>query len=313
MSQVTDFAFLDGTPMSLHDKVAIALRRLSSVDSMANIASLFGTDHFTAFSVTWRFVEAVEQSGVHRRHLLWPSDTAQIKTRFERIAGLPNCCGAIQTTRLTIYPQPFEQRNGVWLDRNNTTTMTLQVMADPGLRIIDVVAGWPGCLTDDKVLQKSVFFDLAQKGKKLNGEIELSDGTELREYIVGGSGYRLLPWLITPYTDEKLSEDRYEFNKRHLATRLVADRALKRLKDVWAVIDGGMWQPGCDKLPRIILTCCILHNIMIDLEGEEILDEPVELCEPDLRYPLEKSEVADEKGVVVRGKLCLYLNGKPPA
>ncbi|KAI3667641.1 hypothetical protein L6452_42710 [Arctium lappa] len=50
-----------------------------------------------------------------------------------------------------------------------------------------------------------------------------------------------------------------------------------------------------------------------DIAEEEILDEPTELCEPDLGYPPEKSELADEEGVIVRDKLCLYLAGKLPA
>lgn len=117
------------------------------------------------------------------------------------------------------------------------------------------------------MLKSSSFFSLCDEGKRLNGKkIKLSEETQVREYVIGDVGFPLMEWLLTPYKGRRLSDSQVEFNKRIYATRLVAQSALARLKDTWRIINGVMWRPDKNRLPRIILVCCLLHNIVIDLE-----------------------------------------------
>ncbi|XP_022025356.1 protein ALP1-like [Helianthus annuus] len=150
---------------------------------------------------------------------------------FEKLSGMPNCCGVIETTHLKMHLHKSEGETGVWLDKSNNNSMKLQVIVDPTMRFVDVVSGFPGRMTKNGVLHQSEMLRLAQKGEKLNGNRgELSKRTTIPEYVVGESGFRILPWLTTPYHDAGLNEDQTEFNKRHLATRLVSSRALKKLQ-----------------------------------------------------------------------------------
>ncbi|KAF5802118.1 putative harbinger transposase-derived nuclease domain-containing protein [Helianthus annuus] len=313
MAKTTNFAFLNGKSMSLNDQVALALRRLSSGDSLIGVANFFGTNHSTVSQVTWRFVEAIEERGLH--HLQWPSTEAeitQIKSKFENIRGLPNCCGVIDTTHIMMLLSASDRTVDVWLDRKDNHSMILQVIVDPEMRFHDIVTGYPGKMDDLSVLQKSCFFDLSEKGERLNGnKLKLTEGTEIREYIVGDSGFPLLPWLITPYQGQELPEIKTEFNKRHFATRLVAQRALARLKDVWRMIHGVLWRPDKNRLPRVILACCILHNIVIDME-DGVLDELTLTPQHDSGYQTEVCDMADNKASVSRDKLALYLSGRLP-
>jgi hypothetical protein len=70
MAKATSFTFLNSKSMSLYDQVVLALRRLSSGDSLTGVATYFGTSHITVSHVTWWFVEAIEERGLH--HLQWP-------------------------------------------------------------------------------------------------------------------------------------------------------------------------------------------------------------------------------------------------
>ncbi|KAK9075805.1 hypothetical protein SSX86_004134 [Deinandra increscens subsp. villosa] len=313
MAKATNFVFLNGKSMSLNDQVALALRRLSSGDSLKGIANFFGTNHSTVSRVTWQFVVAIEERGLH--HLQWPStesEITQIKSKFENIRGLPNCCGVIHTTHIMMLLSESDHMVDVWLDRKDNHSMILQVIVDPDMRFRDVVTGYPGKMDDASVLQNSHFFDLSEKGKRLNGnKLKLSEGTEIQEYIVGDSGFPLLPWLITPYQGRKLPETKTEFNKRHFATRLVAQRALARLKDVWRMIHGVLWRPDKNRLPRVILACCILHNIVIDME-DDVLDDLSLTSQHDSGYRPEVCDMADKKASLSRDKLARYLSGRLP-
>lgn len=276
------FVFSNGMPMSINDLVAVALRRLSSGDSLIAVADSFGTNHSTVSQVTWRFVEAIEEKGLH--HLQWPSTLQEIndiKSKFEQIRGFPNCCGAIDTTHIVMVLSSSEARTDVWLDRENNHSMILQAVVGPDMKFLDVVAGWPGKMDDTTVLRSSTFGEMCENGERLNGaKIKLSDGNELGEYIVGGSSFPMLPWLLTPFRGKNLLEAEAEFNKRHLVTRMVAQRALARLKEKWRIIKGIMWRPDKNKLPRIILVCCILHNIAIEMGDQTIDAVPMSSSDP---------------------------------
>ncbi|XWS75009.1 hypothetical protein CRYUN_Cryun01aG0048200 [Craigia yunnanensis] len=265
MARQSNFTDINGKPLSLNDQVAVALRRLSSGESLSIIGDAFGMNQSTVSQVTWRFVEAMEERGLH--HLSWPSTEAemeQIKSKFEKIRGLPNCCGAIDITHVVMTLPTMDPSNNVWFDQEKNYSMILQAVVDPEMRFRDVIVGWPGSLSDAIVLRNSGLSDL-----------------------------------------------QIEFNKRHAATRMVAQMALARLKEMWRIIHGVMWMPDKNRLPRIVLVCCLLHNILIDLE-DEVLDDMSLSHHHDTGYRRQNCESFDQSALIMRDKLSLYLTGKSP-
>ncbi|KAL3338182.1 hypothetical protein AABB24_030365 [Solanum stoloniferum] len=313
MSKPTNITDLSGKFLSLDDRVAVALRRLSSGDSLSIVGESLGIHQSTVSQITWRFVEAMEERCLH--HIRWPTnqdDMKDIKSKFENIRGLPNCCGAVDTTHIMFCLSTADPLSKVWSDLEKNHSMILQAIVDPDMRFLDVLAGWPGSLSDSEVLKSSRFFELAEEGKRLSGEkFNLSNDTELREYIVGDSGFPLLPWLLTPYTGRELSDHQADYNKRHFATRKVAQRALARLKDKWKIIQGVMWRPDKQKLPRIILVCCLLHNILIDLD-DGVQDEVPVTHHHDPDYGQQVGDSTNKSASIQREKLALYLANKLP-
>lgn len=312
IEKATNFTFLDGYKLSLNEQVAISLRRLGSGDSLVAIGESFGIHRSTVSQVTWCFVDSLEESAIH--HLQWPSteqEMSAIKAKFEAMQGLPNCCGAIDITHIKMMLSSIHAENKVWQDRMQNHSVILQAIVDPELRFRDVVTGWPGQMQDASVLCSSTFYELCEKGSRLNGnKLKLADGSEVNEYIVGDSGFPLLPWLVTPYRGNELSESKANFNKRHYETWMVAHRALARFKEGWKVLQGSMWRPDKNKLPGMILACCILHNIVIDME-DKVLDElmPPNL-EHDPGYNHEVCKFVDENAAASRDKLALYLSSR---
>ncbi|KAJ0987740.1 hypothetical protein J5N97_006096 [Dioscorea zingiberensis] len=308
MAKPSNLSFANGKVLSVNDQVAVALRRLSSGDSLLNVGATFGINHSTVSQVTWRFVEAMEQRGI--KHLRWPTEeeTEKIKCKFENISGLPNCCGAIDTTHIMM-SLSSDTSNEVWVDPAKKHSMVLQAIVDPEMKFRDIVTGWPGRMNNSLVLHNSGFYELCERGTRLNGKkIEITEGSEIREYIIGNASFPLLPWLLTPYQGKDLPESRAEFNKRHFATRMVVQRAFARLKEVWKIVQGEMWRPDKHKLPRIIFVCCLLHNITIDLE-DEVRDEMPLSQNHDSGYKQQFCDVADKGGHALREKVSGYLSG----
>ncbi|CAA7389615.1 unnamed protein product [Spirodela intermedia] len=312
MGRPSSFTCLNGRVLSANDQVAVALRRLSSGESLLTVGQSFGVNQSTVSQVTWRFVEAMEERGIH--HLRWPSgkEMEAIKAKFEDIRGLPNCCGAIDATHIVMCLPSVDPSNSVWIDPEKKHSMVLQAIVDPEMRFRDIVTGWPGSMSDAIVLQSSGFFQLCETGARLNGaKTELPEGSEVREYLVGDAGYPLLPWLLTPFRGRDLPDAAAEFNKRHQATRLVSQRALARLKEMWRIFQGEMWRPDKHRLPRIILVCCILHNIVIDLEDPARDRLPLS-AHHDSGYRQQHCNFSDKAARSAREKLSQYLSGGLP-
>ncbi|KAF8388083.1 hypothetical protein HHK36_026749 [Tetracentron sinense] len=297
---------IEGRLLSVEKQVAIAMRRLASGESQVSVGCAFGVGQSTVSQVTWRFIEAVEERAKH--HLKWPDSNRieDIKSKFEACFGFPNCCGAIDATHI-IMTLPAVDTSDDWCDQENNYSMFLQAIVDDEMRFLDIVTGWPGGMTVSRLLKCSGFFKLCESGERLNGRVRmLSEGKEIREFIVGGSSYPLLPWLITPYESNGISGTMASFNAKHNAARLLAERALSQLKGTWRILHKVMWRPDKRKLPSIILVCCLLHNIVID-NGDKLHPDVPLSDHHDSGYGEQSCQQVDLQGNTMRENLTKHL------
>lgn len=286
--------------------MAIAMRRLASGDSQVSVGAAFGVGQSTVSQVTWRFIESMEERA--RYHMAWPGQERieEIKATLEAVYGLPNCCGAVDATHI-IMTLPAVESSEDWCDPAKNYSMFLQGIVDDEMRFIDIVTGWPGSMTFSRLMKCSGFFKLCEAGNRLNGPVKVSaENAEIREYIAGDSCYPLLPWLMTPYEGKNLSVPMLNFNACQKAARLLGTNALTRLKGSWRILHKVMWRPDKNKLPSIILVCCLLHNILIDCKDE--LLSTVELPKHhDTGYSEENCEQVDPNGKAMRDNISAHL------
>ncbi|XP_071741842.1 protein ANTAGONIST OF LIKE HETEROCHROMATIN PROTEIN 1-like [Rutidosis leptorrhynchoides] len=294
---------IEGRLLSVEKQVAIALRRLASGESQVLVGSSFGVGQSTVSQVTWRFIEAMEERGRH--HLKWPDhdNLQKIKSNFESLFKLPNCCGAIDATHI-VMTLPAVQTSDDWCDQVKNYSMLVQGIVDDKSRFLDIVTGWPGGLTIPKLLKFSGFYKLCEDGERLDGNPKAFSGeSEIREYIVGGVNYPLLPWLITPYNE---SDEVAGFNKVHEGARSLAVKAFSQVKGRWRILNKVMWRPDKKKLPSIIVVCCLLHNIIIDC-GDVINSDDCLLSHHDSGYVEQRCNHVDPIGRKMRENLVSHL------
>lgn len=297
---------IEGRLLSVEKQVAIALRRLASGESQVSVGASFGVGQSTVSQVTWRFIEAMEERARH--HLKWPSSgqIERIKCGFEALSGLPNCCGAIDATHI-VMTLPAVQTSDDWCDQERNYSMFVQGVVDSDMRFLDIVTGWPGGMPVSRLLKCSGFYKLCESGARLNGNMRsLCDGKAVREYVVGGSCYPLLPWLITPFEGGESSASASEFNPILETVWLAAVKAFSQLKGAWRILNKVMWRPDKRKLPSIILVCCLLHNIIIDCR--DCLHPNVALSNHhDSDYKMQICKQADPDGRNTREALVKHL------
>lgn len=298
---------IEGRLLSVEKQVAIALRRLASGESQVSVGAAFGVGQSTVSQVTWRFIEALEERATH--HLNWPdfNRMQEIKLGFEASFGLPNCCGAIDGTHIMM-TLPAVQTSDDWCDQEKNYSMLLQGIVDHEMRFIDIMTGLPGGMTFSRLLKCSAFFRLSENGERLNGNVRaLSGGDVIREYVVGGYNYPLLPWLMTPYETNGISDSQSSFNHRLGDARLLAVTAFSLLKGSWRILSKVMWRPDKKKLPSIILTCCLLHNIIIDC-GDTLHPDVALSGHHDSGYQEQCCKQVNPSGRTMRESLAKYFS-----
>ncbi|KAM3206578.1 hypothetical protein ACQJBY_061972 [Aegilops geniculata] len=298
LEDMSSCTFADGRVLSLQDRVALALLVLNSSEPLETIGSSVGVNESTVSLVTDSFVDAMV--GRARFHFCWPypDEMEKTKSKFYKIHSLPNCCGVIHTTKISV-------ETGI--------VLILQVVVNPDLRFISADMEWSGSRTQSSIiLHNSEFFQLCEKGKWLNGnKLKVSlDGSEVGEYVIGDAGYPLLPWLLTPYQLEKEDlpnfPDQAEFNMRHSAAVTVTLKALARFQDTYKFLLARTQR--LKTLTNAIYACLMLHNIVIDMEeGEGVPDIQ------EAKYSQQVRKVADVDAARARDVLAQYCLTSMPS
>ncbi|KAK1601261.1 hypothetical protein QYE76_026978 [Lolium multiflorum] len=299
LEDMDSYTFVDRRVLCLQDRVAVALIRLCSTESSETLGSSVGVSESTIKLVTEKFVDAVcEERAAH--HSYWPDSSKMDKTKstFGKIHNLHNCCGVICTTHIPFGPNCDHGENGCIL---------MQAMIDPKMRIMNLSFNSWDSNTQLSILQKSRLFKECQKGGWLNGsKLKVaSDGSEVGEYIIGDAGYPLLPWLLTPYQEENLSDPKVEFNRRHSAATACARKALAMFQEKWKCLQEDVWWPeNLQTRYKMIYACCRLHNIVIDMEDDAGMPSAKA---KDWNYHQRVRQVANEDAVRARDMLSEYF------
>ncbi|XP_044418064.1 disease resistance protein RGA2 isoform X1 [Triticum aestivum] len=296
MEDMNSYTFVDGRVLSLQDRVAVALRRLQSSEPTESIASSVGVNESIILLVTERFVDTVCERADH--HTGWPdcSEKDEIKSKFDKIHNMHNCCGVICTTHIPFGPNCNHEKNDI---------AVIQFIVDATKRFRNIWLGPAGSMNKSSLLKDSEIFKECAKGGWLNGnKLKVAlDGSEVGEYIIGDAGYPLLPWLLTPYQEEELSDSKAEFNRRHSAATTSALKVLTRLKDTWQYLQGEMLCPfNPYSLDKVIYACCMLHNIVIEME-----DDAAMLSTKRRNYSKEVRQIAKEDVVRARDMLSQHF------
>ncbi|XP_044470839.1 protein ALP1-like [Mangifera indica] len=238
----------------VRQRVAVCIWRLATGEPLRLVSKRFGLGISTCHKLVLEVCTAI-RSVLMPKYLQWPDEEGlrKIKEEFEVLSGIPNAVGSVYTTHIPIIAPKisvaayFNKRH---TERNQKTSysITLQGVVNPKGVFTDVCIGWPGSMPDDQVLEKSALYQRASGG--------LLKGV----WIVGGSGYPLLDWVLVPYTQQNLTWTQHAFNEKIGEIQRVARDAFARLKGRWSCLQKRT-EIKLQDLPVVLGACCVLHNI----------------------------------------------------
>ncbi|MQK21451.1 transposase family protein, partial [Escherichia coli] len=238
----------------VRQRVAVCIWRLATGDPLRLVSKLFGLGISTCHKLILEVCTAI-RTVLMPKFLSWPdgSTIKSIKDEFESLYGIPNVGGSMYTTHVPIIAPKqnvahyFNKRH---TERNQKSSysVTVQGVVDPKGVFTDVCIGWPGSMSDDKVLEKSALYERASRGN-------LKD-----VWIVGNSGYPLMDWTLVPYTHQNLTWSQHAFNEKIGDMQKISKEAFGRLKGRWSCLQKRT-EVKLEDLPVLLGACCVLHNI----------------------------------------------------
>lgn len=170
----------------------------------------------------------------------------------------------------------------------------MQTICDANLKILDIVARWPGSAHDSTIFNNSFI-----KQKFENGEIT-------NALLLADSGYPLTKYLITPFNNVSTAGENL-FNEAQIRTRNPIERMYSIWKRRFPILSNGI-ALDISKVQWIIVATAVLHNIAI-MNNED--DPPPLDPEAEHAFNLTNSITSDdadnESNNAIRNKYVRYF------
>ncbi|GBL85681.1 Putative nuclease HARBI1 [Araneus ventricosus] len=247
--------------LSAVEQVLIALRFYAVASMQLAIADIFEVSQPTVSRVVHRVSEAI--ASLLPAYIYLPvnkEECKEVSKKFFDIAGFPSVIGALDCTFVRIVSPGGEDAER-FRCRKNYFALNVQTIVDSDLVIRNVVARWPGSTHDSTIFNNSAAC------------LTLQSNSLFRNYhLLGDSGYGLEKYLLTPFGNPR-SPAEVRYNKSHVLTRNTVERKYGILKRRFPCLSIGL---NChiERVPAIIVACCVLHNLAIRLADPEPPADP---------------------------------------
>jgi len=191
-------------------------------------------------------------------------------------AGFPGCVGSSDCTHIVTERCEYHLKNNHLGAKNSLTTRTLNLTCNHRRCILHTTHGGPGRWNDQSMVRMDQFVSGIRDGCVLDfNEFELparsKDGTVkvLRfrgAYLIVDNGY--LNWSCTvPPFGVSNDIDEICWSKWLESMRKDVECTFGILKGRWRILKSGVRLNGVDSVDCIWLTCCALHNWLLEVDG----------------------------------------------
>ncbi len=215
---------------------------------------------------------------LYSMHVLTPVNLAEAQSNMAEYteAGFPGCVGSSDCTHITTERCEYNLKNNYLGAKNSHTTCTFNLTCNHRWQILHTTCGGPGRWNDMTMVRFDTFLTDIRAGRILTGnEFELlsydKEGNTVTVwyncvYVIVDNGY--LSWSCTvPPLSVTNKIDETHWSRWVESMRKDVECMFGILKGRWRILNSGVCIYGVDKVDEIWLTCRVLHNWLLDIDG----------------------------------------------
>ena len=215
---------------------------------------------------------------LYSMHVIKPFHLAEAQSNMSEYAeaGFPGCVGSTDCTHITTERCEYNLKNNHLGGKSNQTARTFNLTCNHRRRILHTTRGGPARWNDMTMVRFDTFLTAVRAGNILSdNEFELlsydKEGNVISVryngvYVIVDNGYLAWSCTVPPLSvTNKIDETRW--SRWVESMRKDVECTFGILKGRWRILKTGVCVYGVDKVDEIWLTCCALHNWLLDIDG----------------------------------------------
>lgn len=250
--------------------VIVCCRYLATGSSFKTLGYSFRVSDVTVGRIVKETCQAIWDN-LHTLHMPFPkeNDVKSIVESFWKKWKFPNCVGCIDGKHVRI--KKPRHSGSMFRNYKQFFSIILQAVAGPNYKFLAIHVGAYGKESDGGVFSHSSLSKKLEEGALGVGRHCALPGTNIMVpyVLLGDEGYPLKTYLMRPFPVSKLGPMQTVFNKCLSKTRQVVECAFGIMTSKWRLLQRSIEIENPDDVDIIVKCICLLHNIVIDKEGEE--------------------------------------------
>ncbi|XP_071052448.1 putative nuclease HARBI1 isoform X2 [Onthophagus taurus] len=192
------------------NRLLLTLRFFATGNMLLAVADFCGVSEAAASQIVK--LVAIAIANLRPQYCKMPEgdDIGKAQRSFYNIARFPLVIGTIDCTHVRIQSPGGDQAEN-FRNRKGYFSFNVQTVSDANLKILDIVARWPGSTHDQTIFNNSSIRNRFEQGHFGNG------------ILLGDSGYRNTNYLLTPLVAPRTEAERL-YNEAQIRTRNVVER-----------------------------------------------------------------------------------------
>ena len=279
--------------------------KLASCAEYRVVAGKFGVSKTTVHRYVYLFCSAISEKKA--QFIQWYShdDGKRIAEEIEANHGYPQAIGAIDGSHIPV-TGPADGMSD-YICRKGWPSIVLQAVVDNHFLFRDIYCNTPGSAHDVTVYLRSPLYDFLDR--RIPNNDKVLNGVTVPLHILGDPAYPISPYIMKGFTGRNLTAKQESFNAYLSSARMCVEIAFGRLKSRWRVL--------CKKndlhimsVPKLITTCCALHNFCEKRRAPPPPAEPEDLAH--VQSPTVPDLTTNEESGAIREAIMEYLAATQP-
>jgi hypothetical protein len=252
--------------LSPYQKITAVFRVLCNGVSADSVDEYVRIGESTTLVCVRRFCEAIIE--IFSQDALRLPNEGDLQKIFEENSrrGWPGLIGSLDCCHWTWKNCPYSLQ-GQFQNRKGTRSVILEIVAGPNLRIWYYHFGLPGSLNDINVLQRSPLLVNFLKGLAPNAAFTINGREHKGAYFLVDGIYPAWSIFVKSFSAPQSAKSKH-FSRMQEGTRKDVEKAFGVLQARFSFIKQPCKIWDLATMRNIMKCCVILHNLIIENEGE---------------------------------------------